>query len=128
MRELDFDDGFESSAAPVVTVSTITGTSSAPTAITAGGGITAAAVPEETQFVSGTGGVDINANPQISAGTFDGQKLTLIGTSDTDYVLLENGNGLQLNGPCTLTNAAEIGLMWNAAAAVWRERYRNGMA
>jgi hypothetical protein len=129
VRELDFSDGFESSTPPVTSMPTvITGSSSVPVSITAGGGITAAAAVAEDQFVKGIGGVTVTANPQISAGTYNGQVLNLIGTSDTNWVSLANGNGLRLNGPCTLTDGKVLSLRWDSVAALWGERFENGMA
>lgn len=129
VRELDFSDGFETATPPTMTAVTITGTSAAPVLITAGGGITADDVTEEDQYVAGDGGaVDVSANPQVSPGTYHGQKLNLIGTSDTDTVTLENGDGLELNGECVLTQGAILALRWNATSSLWTERYRNGMA
>ena len=128
MRELDFSDGFESGTPPTATPTTPTGTSASPQAVTDVGGVPTSGVSDETIYVSGTGGVTVTANPQVTAGLVEGQRLTLVGTSDTDWVELSNGTGLQLNGPCRLTSAAELVLSWNATAAVWRERGRNGMA
>lgn len=96
-----------------------------PNAITAGGGITASVSAQaEIQYVQGSGGaVDITANPQISAGTFAGQKLLLVGRSDTDTLKLDHGTGLALNGSCTLASDSTICLVWDGTN--WVELFRN---
>lgn len=103
----------------------ITGTLGAPTAIVAGSGITSiAAACFQTQFIQGSGGaVDVSANPQISAGTRVGQRMTLIGCSDTNTVLIENGTGLALNGPYTMIDGSVIELFWDGT--YWKEMHRN---
>lgn len=133
MRELDFSDSYESSSEPVdggFPGPLVTGTYAAPTAITAGVGVTPTNTSfEEIQYVEGDGGaVDITANPQIVAGTTEGQKLELVGTSDVNTLKLDNGNGLRLNGPCILTDYGSIVLVWSSSESVWRERTRNDMA
>lgn len=125
MRILDFTDGFTSASAPDIDsiAPTITGSRASPTSITALGGITAS-TGNEIQFVQGSGGaVDITANPQISAGNFTGQSLTLVGRHDTNTVKLEDGTGLELNGACTLSAASVITLMWDGTK--WTEVNRN---
>lgn len=122
------DDG--TSLLPV-TGRKVTGTSSAATAITAGGGITPAGVWDELIYVAGSGGVDITANPQIVAGTKSGQRLTLVGTHATNTVTLDDGTGLALNGTCVLGTDRSIGqanvlnLFWDSAASVWKEESRS---
>ena len=50
-------------------------------------------------FIQGSGGpVDLSSNPQIAVPTRIGQKLTVVGCSDTNTVKLEHGNGLHQNG------------------------------
>lgn len=67
-------------------------------------------------------GTDITANPQISAGATLGAELVLVGTDDTKFVLLEDGNGLKLNGPMSLYQYSKLHLFWNGS--VWDEMYR----
>ena len=123
MRVLDLADGYSSSTAPTSTVTaTITGSMGSPTLVVAANGITPAGVGEQVIFVAGTGGVDISANPQIAAGTQVGQKLTIIGTSDTDTVTLDDGTGLSQNGSITLKQHYEIRYMWTGS--VWKEEFR----
>lgn len=105
----------------------VTGSTASPTAIVAGTGITAiAAVCLQTQFIEGSGGaVDISVNPQISAGTRIGQRLVLIGCSDSNTVFLEDAAGLYLNGDYTLGNGSAIELFWDGT--YWKEMHRNDL-
>lgn len=99
------------------------GTRAAPLDITAAGGITSHGTQTELQFVHGSPGVvTISANPQITAGTQVGQILTLMGTDDTNTLTLSNGNGLVMNGDCTLLNDSVIGFVWDGTN--WCELYR----
>lgn len=125
MRVIDFSDGFTSASAPTGgSSSTVTGSTGSPTAIVAGTGITPTGVAQEIIFVQGSGGaVDITANPQIAAGTASGQKLTLIGCSDTNTVKIEEGTGLRLNGSYTMVNGSVITLNWDGSN--WLEESRN---
>lgn len=126
MRVLDFTDGFSSASAPTTTavsVYSVSGSRASPNSIVDVTGITASTV-SQIQFVKGSSGaVDIIANPQISAGTTVGQMLILIGRSDTDTILLEDSNGLSLNGPCTLVANSMIQLVWDGTN--WVEVTRN---
>ena len=73
----------------------IVGTLATPESITAAGGIPfSGANWKNVIFVKGTGGVIITANPKIPAGTNIGQELTIIGTSDTDYVDIQDLTGV----------------------------------
>lgn len=100
---------------------TVTGTRASPTSITAVGGITpTSGIALETIFIQGSGGaVDVTANPQIAAGTVVGQILRLIGRSDTNTVLLENGTGLSLNGNITMGDDDMINFFWDGTS--WSE-------
>lgn len=78
---------------------------------------------EEAQFVQGNGGnVLITQNPQISPGSAIGQRLYLSGCNDGRTLKLTNGNGLSLNGDCTLGQDDLLALMW--ADTYWTEIYR----
>lgn len=105
----------------------VTGTPAAPSTITAAG-ITYAQTGGERQvfYVVGdtTTGTDVTANPQITAATSTSYNLELIvyGTDDDKSVLLEDGNGLSLNGPMTLYNKSMLGLLWNGTT--WAEMFR----
>lgn len=97
----------------------------APAAITVGGGISFSSTRVITaKFIVGDAApIDITANPQIAAGSSVGQILVLIGTDDTDYVLLEDGTGLGSNGPCELGDGKVWAAMWSGS--VWQEIFRS---
>lgn len=91
----------------------VTGSLASPTLITAAGGITPVGALVEYIFVAGSGGaVDISANPQIAAGTQIGQRLIIIGCSDTDTVGLDDGDGLFLQGQAVLKKYNVLKLIW----------------
>lgn len=78
-------------------------------------------------LVAGDGGaVDITANPQIVDGA-DGDSLTLEGTSDTNTLLLEAGNGLSLWGGASITlkDGVTLTLVYTEDDDIWRETSRN---
>lgn len=105
---------------------TITGSFGSPISITAGGGITTTVGVDEDIYLTTAGGeVNVTANPQLTAGTVDGQVLKLIGTSDTDYVLLETGTGLWLNGDWRSYANACLTLRWDSGQSLWVEVARN---
>jgi len=121
-RILNFFDGFTSNTTP--STPDVTGSVASPTAITAAGGITPSGFSEEMMYIAGSGGaIDITANPQIVAGTIDGQILKLYGTSDVNTVTLEDGNGLELRGSVLLGANDFIELQWNLTS--WAETSRN---
>lgn len=65
-------------------------------------------------FTVSTGGaVMVSANPQIQAGSVIGQSLILFGTSDVNYIILSDGNGLSLNGAVNLKNKQSLMLSWS---------------
>lgn len=127
-REYKFIVGPETSSLPTVTsvatssdlipasyTGTITGTRAAPSSIVAGTGIAfTGTFAENIWFIQGSGGaVNITANPQIVAGTNVGQRLTLIGRSDTNTVQFDDGTGLSINGSCILGEDQVLKLMWD---------------
>lgn len=87
----------------------------AATGITAALGNMSATVQDQVIFVEGTAGVDITANPQIQAHTLIGAKMIICGTDDTNFVKLDDGNGLALNGSATLGKDDCITLMWTGS-------------
>lgn len=106
----------------------VAGAHNAPSAITAAGGIPATTAQRNKRYIQGSGGaVDVTANPQIAAGTNDGDELTLVGCSDTNTVLLENGTGLIMNGPYTMKDGSLIKFNWDAVQSLWLEEYRNDL-
>ena len=99
------------------------GSTGSPNAITAVGGITVLGAQREYQFITGSGGpVDVTANPQITSGTTVGQELILQGTSNSNTVELNDGNGLSLNGPIVMgatIPGSQIYLVWTGT--LWSE-------
>lgn len=75
-------------------------------------------------YVQGSGGaVTVTANPQIQAGTIDGQDMVICGRSNTNTVTLSNGTGLVLNGSAVLGEDDCISLNWDTSS--WVELSRN---
>jgi len=68
--------------------------------------------------------VVIVATPQISAGTLDGQRLQLIGLSNTNTITIADGNGVSQNGPVVLGLNSVISYVWDAATNLWVETAR----
>lgn len=94
---------------------TISGSRGSPNSITAAGGITVSGTRDNLIYVTGDGGVpiDITANPQISDGAADGQEACVRGRSNSATVILENGNGLVMNGPVELGADDEACFKWD---------------
>ena len=107
--------------------STLFGSTGSPRSVVAATGITSGASHMSTTaskqiiFVVGSvaGESDVSASPQITAGTIVGQEMRIVGTSDSDYILLEDGTGLSLNGPWYSYNNDTLDLYWNGT--VWSE-------
>lgn len=106
----------------------VTGSVASPSTITAAGGISYTQSNGERQLFYLVGdtstGTDITANPQITAGTSTSNNLEIVlyGTSDDNWVQLDDGNGLTLSGPMVLNNGSVIGLLWNGST--WAEMFR----
>lgn len=104
----------------------ITGTRASPQAIIAGTGIAFAGTQRDNiWFVTGTGGVTITANPAIAAGSFVGQRLTVVGRDDSNKLTIPNGLGTSQNGDAVLGQDSTIEYMWDGSA--WREDNRNDL-
>ncbi len=92
--------------------------------VTADGGITAAMLFPQIYF-SGSGAIDITADPQIVDG-FRGQRIRIWGNSDTNTLTLDDGTGLKLNGgaQCVLgiDDVIELEFTQNGD---WCELYRS---
>lgn len=75
----------------------------------------------QTIFVEGSisGESDVSANPQVENGTVVGQIMHIIGANDANYIKLETGNGLRLNGEWFSYSGAVLSLLWNGT--VWTE-------
>jgi len=100
------------------------GTYGAPATIAAASGVPSSTDQRQARFVKSAGGsVVITANPQVAPGSVLGQEMLLQGTSDTDYIELNDGTGLALNGPVQLTNRQIISLFWDGV--VWVETSRS---
>lgn len=147
VRAYDFIVGIEASAQPdagtptdpndLITLSfvgtglagkrKIVSTYASPTLVTAAASIDPtieASKDEYLMFIAGNAAPqDMSANPQISAPGRAGIRLTLVGTSDSNYVTLENGTGLALNGPCDLVDKSSITLI-SIDASTWQEESR----
>ncbi len=102
----------------------VIGSYSTPIDVVAGTGVVLVAnPPKQIHFIQGSGGaVDISVNPQITAGEVIGQEVRLVGRSDTNTVLLEDGSGLSLNGSWTAEANSVIDLFWDGA--YWVETNR----
>lgn len=86
---------------------------------------------QPTMGIAGTGpGINLTSNPNIAAGTYHGQRLTIKGTDLTNTVILEDetidaGSGINLCGR-TGSALAKLGfetldLEWNSTLSVWEE-------
>lgn len=80
-------------------------------------------------YIKGSSGaVDMSANPQIAAGTRDGQRLVLMFTSDTDTVFLDNGNGLAMpNGNIRSALGTMLEFIWDSGQTTWRNTFWNNV-
>jgi hypothetical protein len=103
---------------------TPTGTTASPLAITAVGGVDD--ISRSYAIIRGDGGsVTVSANPRIATtGAVPGQMLTLQGQSDTDWVKLDNGNGLVLANGISFTLKAGHIIQFIYDGAAWRETFR----
>lgn len=74
-------------------------------------------------FVRSTGGEQITtSDPQIKPGSFIGQRIIFIGTSDTDIITFDDLRGMQLNGSKPLRNGNALIVFYDGR--VWREEGR----
>ena len=104
--------------------SKVTGTLVTPASITSSSGVIVSNVFRETMFLEGSGGaVDITCNPQISPATILGSELTLIGSSDSNSVKIQNGNGVHVSGTIILKLRSTLKLIWDGI--MWTELCRN---
>ncbi len=113
-------------SAASVAAPSITGTFAVPYACVAGTTIPFVGTAYQNKwYIKGTGGVDMSASPQIAAATNEGQELVLVGTSDTDTVLLETGTGLNIQNAWLAEANRILTLSWDAGQAVWVEKSRS---
>jgi hypothetical protein len=78
--------------------------------------------PEHVVYVAGSGGPATVSG--IGSGAFIGQRLKIVGTHDTNVVVIENGVAIQ-NGDVTLKEDVSISYEWNGTD--WREDARNDL-
>ncbi len=101
----------------------IQGTRASGIAVTTAGITALARTREEIIFTTCAGVVDVSANPQISAGTMIGQKLLIVHRHATNTLLLQDSDGLAINGDCLMALNSTLELMWEGT--VWLETGRN---
>ena len=100
------------------------GSNVTPIIINAAVGIVSTLEQRQLWIITSTGGAQtVTANPQISPGITIGQEMLLSGISDIDYLILNDGNGLSLNGQVKLTSNEVLPLFWRGD--VWREISRS---
>lgn len=116
------------SAAISTAAPSLNGTSASPQSVTAGGGISLSSISyNNIVWVVGNGGaVTVTATPSITAGTANGQRLLVIGTSNTNTVRLDDeattaGSTLQLNGAWVGGLYSVLELMWDHTGGFWVE-------
>jgi hypothetical protein len=101
----------------------VSGSRASPTAITAGGGVTALNARLQLHFIEGSGGaVIVTANPQISAGSVVGDIMILVFRNTTNTVTLAHGTGLSLNGDIVGEEDDVLMLLWDGTN--WSELSR----
>jgi hypothetical protein len=64
-------------------------------------------------LATASGAQNMTGTPQIFPGTTMGQELILVGTSDTNYPIFSDGNGLSINGSMSLKKDSSLWLVWN---------------
>lgn len=108
------------------TVPQISGSRGSPTSIVAAAGITPPGGYNQLMYIQGSAGnVDIVSNPQIAAGTNDGELLELRGRNASQKVLIEDGTGLSLNGSFNIGADDSITLRWDTSNWVEVSRREN---
>lgn len=80
-------------------------------------------------YIKGTAGaVNMSANPQIAAGTIEGQVLKLIFTHATDTVLLQDSDGLAMpNGDIRSLEGTILEFVWDEVSQLWRNSFWNNV-
>lgn len=64
--------------------------------------------------------LDLSNNPQIVAGTRDGQELTMLFTHDTKRIKFEDGNGLSMKEGDAIISINGTALKWRWDGTNWR--------
>lgn len=77
-------------------------------------------------YYDGTAAIDITANPQIAA-SYNGRKITIVGSSDVNKLTLDDGDGLALAGGASmeLGQYDTITLVYVSALSIWVELSRS---
>lgn len=98
------------------------GTRGAPNVLVAGTAlIPTQKVIEQTWVISAAGPFSVSANPRVGlTGLVAGQKLNLIGSSDTNTITYDGDitKGMLLSGPCTLGKDTVLSLMFDGVNLV----------
>jgi len=93
---------------------TVYGTIALPVVVVPATGVVSTRAQRQMHIIKSNGGaVNISANPKINAGSKIGQELLLVGGSDTDFILLTDGNGVKLNGTKKLKLNQTVLLVWD---------------
>jgi hypothetical protein len=103
----------------------VQGSTGAPTQVDPTIGVPTTSDQRQLRFISsiaGSGAQVITENPQIAPGTIVGQELFLKGTSDTDYIVINDGNGVSQNGAIEFKNHFTGAYIWDGS--VWSENGR----
>lgn len=102
------------------------GTRASPTNVSAASTISVSNLSNSLIYVQGNGGpVTMTATTQITtAGINEFNTLVVRGRSDANSVTFVNGNGLALNGPCTLGADDTLTLIFDGTN--WCEQSRSG--
>ena len=115
-----------SASAP--TAPSLNGTSASPQSIVAATGISLSSITYSNivWVVGDSGAVTVTATPSITAGTANGQRLLVIGTSNTNTVTLQDeagltGSALRLNGSWVGAKYSILELVWDHNASEWDE-------
>lgn len=104
----------------------VTGSMGSPIQVEAADTIATTAGSDEEIYVESDGGrVELTSNPQLAAGTVDGETKLIIGTSNTDYIVLVDGNGLKLNGDWQSLLDHTLTLRWNGT--IWVDKGRSNI-
>ena len=91
--------------------------------ITDATGITVAML-NEFMYYDEAAATDISSNPQIVDGR-NGQRITIIGSSDVNTLTLDDGTGLALTGQCVLGSGDSITLAYSSGLDIWVEISRS---
>lgn len=115
--------GGVSYSAPASVAPGLSGTDGSPTTVTAGGGVVFSGVAYDNfYFLTAASAITVSANPQISAATNVGQKLTITTKSASNTITLSDGTGLSLNGPFVGGLNSVLNVFWNGS--LWVEKSR----